>query len=41
MVAESFTEAEYIAATGAASQAIWLRNLMEDLGMKQTDATVI
>ena len=41
VVAQSSAEAEYIAAAGAANQAIWLRNLMEDLGMKQTDATVI
>ena len=41
MVTQSFAEAEYIAAAGAANQAIWLRNLMADLGMKQTDATVI
>lgn len=41
VVAQSSAEAEYIAAAGAANQAIWLRNLMEDLSMKQTDATVI
>ncbi|KAF2310335.1 hypothetical protein GH714_007869 [Hevea brasiliensis] len=39
-VAQSTSEAEYIAATGAANQAIWLRKLMSDLGEKQMDATV-
>jgi hypothetical protein len=40
-IALSSTEAEYISATGATCQAIWLRRILEDLGMKQEAATVI
>lgn len=40
-VALSSTEAEYIAATGATCQAIWLRRVLEDLGLKQEAPTVI
>ncbi|KAL4341003.1 hypothetical protein GQ457_08G035090 [Hibiscus cannabinus] len=38
VVAQSTAEAEYIA---AANQAIWLRNLLSDLGFKQESATVL
>ncbi|KAL4285133.1 hypothetical protein GQ457_16G021100 [Hibiscus cannabinus] len=38
VVAQSTAEAEYIA---AANQAIWLRNLLSDLGFKQESAIVI
>ncbi|KAJ8503716.1 hypothetical protein OPV22_004602 [Ensete ventricosum] len=37
----STSEAEYVAATSAACQAIWLRRLLEDLHQKQIDATEI
>ncbi|KAL4376396.1 hypothetical protein GQ457_02G039420 [Hibiscus cannabinus] len=40
VVAQSTAEAEYIAAA-AANQAIWLRNLLSDLGFKQESATVL
>ncbi|KAL4303544.1 hypothetical protein GQ457_10G024470 [Hibiscus cannabinus] len=40
VVAQSTVEAEYIAAA-AANQAIWLRNLLFDLGFKQESATVL
>ncbi|KAJ0448763.1 putative RNA-directed DNA polymerase [Helianthus annuus] len=40
-VALSSTEAEYIAASSATCEAIWLRRLLEDLGFKQKEATVI
>lgn len=39
--AQSSTEAEYISASGATCQAIWLRRVLEDLGWKQTEATEI
>jgi hypothetical protein len=35
----SSTEAEYIALSRAAQEAIWLRKLLEELGFPQTDAT--
>lgn len=35
------TEAEYMACTRAAQETIWLRQLLEQLGFKQTDATDI
>lgn len=41
VVAQSTAEAEYIAASEAANQAIWLRNLLSDLGHSQISATVI
>ncbi|KAL4362176.1 hypothetical protein GQ457_04G021850 [Hibiscus cannabinus] len=41
VVAQSSAEAEYIVAAAAANQAIWLRNLLYDLGFKQESATVL
>lgn len=38
-VALSSTEAEYVAATTAACQAIWLRRLLKDLNQQQVQAT--
>lgn len=40
-VALSSTEAEYIAASGATCEAIWLRRVLEELGFKQEEPTVI
>ncbi|KAJ0948333.1 putative RNA-directed DNA polymerase [Helianthus annuus] len=40
-VALSSTEVEYIIATGATSQAIWLRRILEDLGLEQEEPTMI
>ncbi|KAJ0576790.1 putative RNA-directed DNA polymerase [Helianthus annuus] len=40
-VALSSTEAEYIAAAGATCECIWLRRILEDLGFKQEEPTVI
>ncbi|KAJ0577826.1 putative RNA-directed DNA polymerase [Helianthus annuus] len=40
-IALSSTKAEYISATSATCQAIWLRRILEDLGLKQERATVI
>ena len=40
-VALSSCEAEYIAATSAACQAMWLRRLLEDMIGKQSDTTTI
>ncbi|KAK1417486.1 hypothetical protein QVD17_26615 [Tagetes erecta] len=40
-VALSSTEAEYISATGATCQALWLRRILEDLGFNQAKPTVI
>ncbi|KAJ0589103.1 putative RNA-directed DNA polymerase [Helianthus annuus] len=40
-VALSSTEAEYIAASGATCEAIWLRRVLEDFGFKQLEATTI
>ncbi|KAD0618051.1 hypothetical protein E3N88_43979 [Mikania micrantha] len=40
-VALSSTEAEYISATAATCQAVWLRRILEDLGFKQMEATTI
>ncbi|GKA46247.1 hypothetical protein Tco_0739130 [Tanacetum coccineum] len=37
----SVTEAEYISATATSCQAVWLRRLMSDLGMKQLKATEV
>ena len=39
--AQSTAEAEYISAAAASNQAIWLRKLLDDLGCKQTNATII
>lgn len=40
-VALSSTKAEYISATAAARQAIWLRRVLEDLGFCQNKPTII
>ncbi|KAK1431533.1 hypothetical protein QVD17_07993 [Tagetes erecta] len=40
-VALSSTEAEYIAATGATCQALWLRRVLKDLGYTQEEPTII
>lgn len=40
-VALSSTEAEYVAATEASCQAVWLRRILSDLGYEQTTATSI
>nr|GFA95490.1 retrovirus-related Pol polyprotein from transposon TNT 1-94 [Tanacetum cinerariifolium] len=40
-VALSSTEAEYVAATKAACQAIWLRRMLSDLNQTQNGATTI
>lgn len=40
-VALSSTEAEYISATAATCQAIWLRRMLDDLGLTQEGATTI
>jgi hypothetical protein len=41
MVAQSSTEAEYIALAEAAREACWLRDLLEELGYPQTHPTLI
>lgn len=41
LVTLSTTEAEYVAVASAAKEAIWLRNLLNDLGYRQKNATVI
>ncbi|XP_014629593.2 uncharacterized mitochondrial protein AtMg00810-like [Glycine max] len=40
-VAQSTTEAEYVAAAETTSQAIWLRRILEDMGEKQDEPTKI
>jgi hypothetical protein len=40
-VALSSTEAEYMAATLATQEAVWLRNLLQDMNFKQNEATTI
>ncbi|KAD4888558.1 hypothetical protein E3N88_20631 [Mikania micrantha] len=40
-VALSSSEAEYISASAAACQCVWLRRILEDLGLFQSDPTVI
>nr|KYP44287.1 Copia protein [Cajanus cajan] len=40
-VAQSTTEAEYVAATTAVNQAIWLRRMLADLHMEQKEPTQI
>ena len=40
-VALSTTEAEYMAASDATKEAIWLRTLLEDLGFTQVSATIL
>jgi hypothetical protein len=39
VIAQSTTEAEYIAATAVVNQAIWIRKLMADLQMEQKEST--
>ena len=39
VVAKSTTEAEYIAANDAGSEAVWFRSFLEELGYPQTSAT--
>eukprot|EP00253_Pinus_taeda_P015362 PITA_15362 len=41
IVALSTTEAEYVAATAAACQAVWIRRMLRSLGQEQAKATVI
>nr|DAD46300.1 TPA_asm: hypothetical protein HUJ06_004530 [Nelumbo nucifera] len=41
IVAQSSVEVEYISASMAASQTIWLRRIVEDVNEKQENATVI
>jgi hypothetical protein len=41
MVAQSSTEAEYVALAEAAREASWLRNLFAELGFPQTHPTII
>eukprot|EP00253_Pinus_taeda_P015702 PITA_15702 len=41
IVALSTTEAEYVAATAAACQAVWMRRMLRSLGQEQAKATVI
>ncbi|KAL4342059.1 hypothetical protein GQ457_08G024400 [Hibiscus cannabinus] len=41
VMAQSTTEVEYIIAASVANQAIWLRNLLSDLGFKQESAIVL
>ena len=40
-VAQSSAEAEYVSASLATSQTIWLRRILEDIGEKQKEATVM
>ena len=41
IVAQSTAEAEYVAATAAVNQAIWLRHILTDLHMEQKEPTQI
>eukprot|EP00253_Pinus_taeda_P003040 PITA_03040 len=41
IVALSTTETEYVAATAAACQAVWMRRMLKSLGQEQAKATVI
>ena len=41
IVTQSSAEAEYVSTAAAANQAIWLRKMLNDLGMQQSQATVI
>lgn len=41
VVAQSTAEAEFVVATAAVNQAIWLRNILADLGLKQEQSTPI
>ena len=40
-MAQSTTEVEYIVATIAANQALWIRKLLTDLNMEQTGSTQV
>jgi hypothetical protein len=41
IIAQSMAEAEYIAATAAANQVLWLRKILADLDMEQRKATKV
>ena len=41
VTALSSTEAEYIALCAAAQETVWLRNLLADIGIKQSEATTV
>lgn len=41
VTALSTTEAEYIALSSAAQETIWFRTLLQELGYKQDDATIV
>jgi len=41
IVAQSTAEAEFIAATGAVNQVLWLRKIMYDLHLEQKESTII
>ena len=41
VIAQSTAEAEYVAATAAVNQALWIRKLMTNLHMEQQDSTQI
>ncbi|KAK9672905.1 hypothetical protein RND81_12G133600 [Saponaria officinalis] len=41
IVAQSTAEAEYVAASAAVNQVIWLRKILDDLGYKQNEATEV
>lgn len=41
VVAQSSAEGEYVAAAKATSQAIWLRRILEDIGEKQEEGTIL
>lgn len=41
IVTLSTTEAEYVAAANGATQAIWLRNVLEEIGFNQENGTVL
>ncbi|XP_062093754.1 secreted RxLR effector protein 161-like [Humulus lupulus] len=41
IIAQSTTEAEFVAATAAVNQALWLRNFLIDLNMEQEESTQI
>jgi hypothetical protein len=40
-VAQSTTEAEYIAASAAAREGVYLRHLLSDLGFEQQEPTIV
>jgi hypothetical protein len=41
VIAQSTAEAEYVAATAAANQVLWLRKILADLDMEQREATKV